>query len=191
MIDYIRDMKKIFIALFCCVALVGNSQECISGDCENGQGTYTYANGSKYVGEYKDGEKHGQGTKTLADGSKYVGEWRGNKMYGQGTVIFYNGNKYVGEMKDDLSHGEGTFTFANGGNYVGEFKDGKMHGQGTLTRADGSIYFIGLWLNSKPINKEEATKELITLKKLKDEGIISQEEYDKAAAPYKKVVLGL
>ena len=27
--------------------------ECIKGDCINGYGTYTYANESKYVGEYK------------------------------------------------------------------------------------------------------------------------------------------
>ena len=30
----------------------------------NGQGTRTYPNGSKYVGEWKDGERHGQGTYT-------------------------------------------------------------------------------------------------------------------------------
>ena len=28
--------------------------ECIKGDCINGYGTYTYANGSKYVGEFKN-----------------------------------------------------------------------------------------------------------------------------------------
>jgi hypothetical protein len=35
----------------------------------HGQGTFTYANGNKYVGEWKDGMKHGQGTVTLADGT--------------------------------------------------------------------------------------------------------------------------
>jgi hypothetical protein len=39
------------------------------GGKPNGQGTYTYANGSKYVGEYKDGKRNGQGTYTYADGS--------------------------------------------------------------------------------------------------------------------------
>ena len=34
--------------------------ECIKGDCNNGYGTYTYANGSKYVGEWKDGKENGQ-----------------------------------------------------------------------------------------------------------------------------------
>ena len=39
--------------------------------------------------------------------------------------------------------------------------------------------------------KEASKKKLFDLKKLKDEGIITQEEYDKAAAPHKKILLGL
>jgi hypothetical protein len=34
----------------------------------NCTGTYTYANGDKYVGEYRDGNKHGYGVYTKADG---------------------------------------------------------------------------------------------------------------------------
>jgi hypothetical protein len=41
------------------------------------------------------------------------------------------------------------------------------------------------------INKDNAKNKLIELKKLKDDGIINQEEYDKAAAPHKKILLGL
>ncbi len=39
---------------------VGFAGECIEGNCKNGQGTYTDANGGKYVGEWKDGNRHGQ-----------------------------------------------------------------------------------------------------------------------------------
>jgi len=42
--------------------------ECIEGDCNNGYGIYTFGNGDKYVGEWKDGKRHGQGTYTYADG---------------------------------------------------------------------------------------------------------------------------
>ena len=35
----------------------------------NGQGTYTWSDGAKYVGEFKDGKKHGQGTYTFANGN--------------------------------------------------------------------------------------------------------------------------
>ena len=66
----------------------------------NCEGTYTYANGDKYVGEYKDDKKHGQGTYTYADGAKYVGEWKDGNYHGQGTETYASGNKYVGEYKN-------------------------------------------------------------------------------------------
>ena len=77
------DMKNILFILVCCVALVGceSGGECIEGDCENGQGTYTYGSGEwggyKYEGEWKDGKKHGQGTYTYANGSiAHSGLWK-------------------------------------------------------------------------------------------------------------------
>ena len=39
--------------------------------------------------------------------------------------------------------------------------------------------------------KEDAKKKLLELKKLKEDDIITEEEYNKAAAPYKKILLGL
>ena len=65
--------------------------ECIKGDCNNGYGTYTFASGNKYVGEFKDGKRHGQGTFTTADGGKYVGEWKDGKPHGQGTFTKSDG----------------------------------------------------------------------------------------------------
>tara|TARA_B100000767_G_scaffold45815_2_gene40322 strand:+ start:1195 stop:1365 length:171 start_codon:yes stop_codon:yes gene_type:complete len=42
-------------------------QVCLSGDCENGYGTYIYPSGDKYVEEYKDGKRNGQGTYIFSD----------------------------------------------------------------------------------------------------------------------------
>jgi hypothetical protein len=50
----------------------------------NGRGTYTLANGDKFVGELKDGRRNGQGTFTFANGNKYVGEYKDDKRNGQG-----------------------------------------------------------------------------------------------------------
>ena len=86
----------------------------------------TYANGTKYVGEYRDDKRHGQGTYTFADGDKYVGEWRDDKRNGQGTNTFANGDKYVGEWRDGKYHGQGAFTFADGRVLEGIFKDGEL-----------------------------------------------------------------
>jgi hypothetical protein len=101
-------MKKlIMLSILCAFTLSTYSQSnfnkkskkegCISGDCENGQGTYVYDNGEKYVGQWKDEGFHGQGTFTYASGSKYVGEWKDDNRNGQGTSTYADGGKYVGE----------------------------------------------------------------------------------------------
>ena len=71
---------------------------------------------------------HGQGTVTLPDGSKYVGEYKDGKRHGQGTLILPYG-KYVGEFKDDKKHGQGTHTWPSGQKYVGEWRDGSYVGE--------------------------------------------------------------
>jgi len=53
---------------------------CIKGDCNNGYGTYAFASGNKYVGEFKDGKLHGQGTKTFADGRVNNGIWKNGEL---------------------------------------------------------------------------------------------------------------
>ena len=37
-------------------------------------GSYTWGDGDKYVGEWKDDKSNGQGTYTNSSGDKYVGE---------------------------------------------------------------------------------------------------------------------
>ena len=90
------------------------------------------------------------GTYTFPDGAKYVGEWRDDKYHGQGTYTYPNGQKYVGEYKDDKRNGQGTNTFPIGEKYVGEFRDDKRNGQGTLWGPTGSVIHSGRWVNDKP-----------------------------------------
>jgi len=72
---------------------------CQNQNYHNCFGTYTYANGDKYAGEWKDGKKHGQGTGAWANGH-YVGEFRGGKRHGQGTYTFADGRIKEGIWKD-------------------------------------------------------------------------------------------
>ena len=92
-------MKKLLLVLLA-LPFIGFGQ-CISGDCVNGYGTYIYDDGTKYVGQWKNGLTHGQGTYTWANGDKYVGEW-----------------------KDDMRNGQGTFTWADGTVIEGLWKKG-------------------------------------------------------------------
>ena len=102
-----------------------------SGYFHNCFGTNTFANGNKYVGEFKDGKQNGQGTYTFASGDKYVGEWKDGKQNGQGTATFADGSKYVGELKD--------------GNY---------NGQGISYLANGSISQSGIWSDDKLVTPQ-------------------------------------
>jgi len=56
---------------------------------------YIWENGSRYVGEWKDGKKHGQGTYTSGkgegEGDKYVGEFKDEKFW-NGTTYEIDGN---------------------------------------------------------------------------------------------------
>ena len=82
---YKTSMKRLLIlSILCLLSTQSWSQECISGNCVNGYGTYTYADGDKYVGEWGNGKRNGQGTYTYADGGKKAGIW-GNSEY-LGTI---------------------------------------------------------------------------------------------------------
>ena len=83
------------------VPLIGLGQ-CVSGDCENGYGTYTWLSGDIYKGEWKAGFKEGQGTFT------WQNPWE----------------KYVGELKDNLYDGIGKLTYSDGRVEEGRFMIG-------------------------------------------------------------------
>jgi S1-C subfamily serine protease len=107
-------MTRILI-LLASLFLVGNAYAlppCPPDVFHNCYGTYTWADGSKYVGEWKDGKQHGQGTYTFGKGKN-------------------EGDKYVGEHKDHKFHGQGTYTDSYGRKHVGEFKNGE-HWNGRL-----------------------------------------------------------
>ena len=99
-------MKRLFaIVLFCVLGSAGKSfalPPCPPppGIFHACFGSYTYSNGAKYVGEFKEGKKHGQGTFTWADGSKYVWEFKDGQMW-NGT--YYNAD---GTFKGTYSNGE-------------------------------------------------------------------------------------
>ncbi|MDB2423615.1 hypothetical protein N9X05_16885 [Paracoccaceae bacterium] len=108
-------------------------------------GTFSWANGDKYVGEFKEDQQHGQGEITFGleskfVGEKYVGDWKEGKRSGQGIYSYPSGNKYTGGFEDNKRSGEGKYIFANGNIYVGEWKNGERHGLGTFTFANGDKY---------------------------------------------------
>jgi len=137
-----------------------------SGVFDNCFGSYTDADGNKYVGEWKDDKRHGQGTSTFADGDQYVGEFKDGEVHGHGTYLFgpnageFAGDKYVGEFKDGMKHGHGTYTWADGDVYVGEWKDGNPW-EGVQYSASGKVQ--GTYSNGEPCGGCEPTARQLVL----------------------------
>ena len=68
-------------------------------------------NGTKFEGQFKEGKRNGQGTYTYPDGRKYEGDWKDDKPWnGQEVYTSPIGMKYVGGFKDGKKHGQGTYT---------------------------------------------------------------------------------
>jgi hypothetical protein len=83
-------------ALFLLFSSTYCAAQCISGDCRNGQGTFLYSSGAKYVGAFKDGEINGVGVCYYTNGSKYSGEWKERFPDGKGTKTYSDGTKRTG-----------------------------------------------------------------------------------------------
>jgi hypothetical protein len=75
-----------------------------------------------------DGKKMGEGTYMWADGSMYAGQWKRNRFHGIGTLSYADGGEYQGEWRNDRKHGHGRMCFPNSDVFEGDWKDGVMHG---------------------------------------------------------------
>ncbi|MFH0893038.1 MAG: hypothetical protein V2A54_01280 [Bacteroidota bacterium] len=112
------------IALIAFTGLKAQKEGCVSGDCENGFGVYVFGSdtdwaGDKYEGYWKNGKREGKGTYTYANGSKYVGNTIANKRNGYGVFTWASGDKYEGGWKDGKKHGDGKYYFADGTSKTG------------------------------------------------------------------------
>jgi len=91
------------------------------------KGTYYFANGDKYEGEFYQQQLHGKGTYTWRNGSKYTG------IIDSGVI---NGN---GELFDGTTTYRGTFKTLSDGRL--NFEEEGTKRQLTFGKADGSAQF--------------------------------------------------
>ena len=78
---------------------------CLTGNCQNGFGTYVFDTGERYTGSFRDGLPEGKG-----------------------TVIYPNGERYEGEMAKGWFNGQGTLYLVDGRDISGHWEDGKYQG---------------------------------------------------------------
>lgn len=143
----------------------GVQAECIDGDCVNGQGTYIWPDGEKYVGEWKKGKRNGKGSIIWTDGDRYVGHWKNDKNVGYGnyfcpadaiqySVALTNTEADgVGCVMGNCVNGYGIYLWLSGAQYVGTFKNSERNGPGTYSFPTGQI-IKGIWNNGKYVGKK-------------------------------------
>jgi hypothetical protein len=106
------------------------AQNCISGNCTDGFGIYTFANGSKYIGDWKNGQREGHGYIIWSDGTFYNGDWKNDKFEGYGYCSWPDGDKYIGQWTNGERTGYGIYTFKSGTKSAGYFKNAKFETAG-------------------------------------------------------------
>lgn len=138
---------------------------CILGDCQDGEGTFAYADGSKYEGQFRAGEIDGFGTFIYLNGDKYTGHFKRGYSHGKGTFYHADGavtagiwekGEFMGDgsmsgkegcIEGDCQSGFGTYIFKDGeAKYIGTFQSGLPHGKGEVNYANGEHY-RGNWAN--------------------------------------------
>ncbi len=108
------------------------------------RGNISFENGDEFEGDFfgEDFLVDG-GTYTFSDGSKYIGQYKNGVPYGHGSYTYSDGTKYVGEHSNGTFEGQGEFTDKAGKRYVGGFKNGKTHGKGTYFNEAQDVVFEG------------------------------------------------
>ena len=155
-------MKKFILLLI--IPLLSFTQsygDCISGDCENGYGTWhshktisltnndgeivSTFNETTYTGTFKDGKFNGLGTEEFFyndDGDILSYTYRGN---------FSNG-KINGNCENIKTGPYGDFW-----RFIGEYKDGQRNGIGVIYEGDRGFIqetgTVGYWVNGKFIKE--------------------------------------
>ncbi len=139
---------------------------CTYGDCQEGIGTLEYSDGSRYEGNFQNGELTGYGIWYFANGEKYIGMFRQNYCHGRGVHYRRDGSKVVGLwehgtfignlfnengrqgcIEGNCESGVGTYIFKDGkARYEGSFQNSKPNGKGICHYSEGNWY-EGNWSN--------------------------------------------
>ena len=86
---------------------VGKAQ-CLSGDCNEGQGVLKFKSGTTYIGEFSGGKFEGTGIMVSANGDRFIGKWKSDVRTGYGKLMIANGNqRFEGEFKNNMRDGFG------------------------------------------------------------------------------------
>jgi antitoxin component YwqK of YwqJK toxin-antitoxin module len=136
---------------------------CVSGDCQNGTGTFIDKDGNKYTGEFKNGLPNGQGTYIFMypsgdpTGEKYEGGWSNGVWSGEGVHTLYGQKTYAKYTRGKPMNCKFKVLYKSGvTKESGVYIDSLLNGGDTVYYKSGKINYI---LNYKNDVLEGAYKE--------------------------------
>ena len=121
--------------------------QCISGNCENGNGVKVYPDSSRFEGVFENSQRK-EGQYVYASGDRYVGSFQKNLRHGYGEYHYKGGQIFKGIYENDEKR-YGIFKYKNGDEYTGTFSNNKPDGFGAMRLANGQT-IEGLWVDGKP-----------------------------------------
>jgi len=77
-----------------------NLQDCNKNYCARGRGIYRYPDGSKYIGDFKNGDPKGDGICYYVNGDKYKGGWSNHAPNGEGIYTYASGRVIAAMWKN-------------------------------------------------------------------------------------------
>lgn len=93
---------------------------------KQGEGSYYYANGNEYTGQWHMDRKHGYGIyKYKQTREKYEGNWKDGKKSGKGKFTFTQGDFYEGQFEQGHKNGFGRIKYKSGSEFKGKFMNNK------------------------------------------------------------------
>jgi hypothetical protein len=85
-------------------------------------GRYIWSNLYTYTGSFFDFKAQGRGAAYYRNGTRYIGDWKQGSFHGQGTYHYYNGESWQGEWVQGVPVGLGVLTGRDGRTTPGAFK---------------------------------------------------------------------
>ncbi len=117
--EYLGDWKE--------MAFDGDTtylRNCNNEYCASGVGKFRYGDGSRYIGDFKNGNPEGNGVMYYKDGDRYEGGWKYHGPNGKG-VMYYKTGKVIGAIWDNGKPIRKLFTQVNNGRTVVEIDHNK------------------------------------------------------------------